>query len=238
MEKNGIGNRLIARINVEPPRDDQVQNRCSDFVQAIRKTNTHTDVTDRGWLFRDKRENSLAHLNVGHEPSVAAQQTQIAQQRTAPEFSLREDVKATTVLFGEASCDGEFSLNVGLGNLVEWFDFNQTSDISGHAHEKIRHDVSASPRSARPHRVLLIQQLNLQARLCLAPGIPDLQRLLMNRCHERAIRQYHCRRSFELPLAANRATAFWERNQNKRAGCPAAKPKCRDGIALGFNRLR
>ena len=213
-----------------------MQNRCSDFVQAIRKTNTHTDVIDRSWLFRDKRENPLAHLGVGHEPSVAAQQTQIAQQRTAPEFSLREDVKTPTVLFGEASCDGEFSLNVRLVKLVEWFDLDQPSRTAGHANQEIRHDVRAVPRSSRPRSVVLFQQLNLQAGFCLAPGIPDLKRLLADRFHERAVCQDHGRSSFELSLAANGTATFWKWNQDKRAGCPASKPKCRDGVTLGFDR--
>ena len=112
-------------------------------------------------------------------------------------------MKTPTVLFGEASRDGEFSSHVRLVKLIARFDFDEPNGTVDVTHEEVRHDVSASPRSTRPRSVLLIEQLNLQARLCLTPRIMDLQRLLLNRCHERAIRQDHSRRRFELSLAAN-----------------------------------
>lgn len=80
-----------------------------------------------------------------------------------PQFAIRDDVKAPTVLFGEASRDGEFSLNVRLVQLVERFDLDQARDAARHANQEVRHDVGASPRSRRPPRVVSIQQLNLRS---------------------------------------------------------------------------
>ena len=113
------------------------------------------EVAQRCWLLSDERENSVEQRSICDEPPISAQESKITEQRTAPEFSLREDMKTPTVLFGEASCDGEFSLNVRLGQLVERFDFDESHSAVATLHQKIRHNVRTPPRSWWPRRVVL-----------------------------------------------------------------------------------
>lgn len=105
-------------------------------------------------------------------------------------------MKTPTVLFGVTSRDGQLSLNVRLVELVERFDFDHPSDTARHANQKVGNDVSASPRSSRSRRVVLVHQPNLRSGRCLAPGVLNLQRLLLNRFHKRAVRQDHGRGRF------------------------------------------
>lgn len=46
MEKRGIGNRLKARINVEPPVGDQVQKYRADVLLLIRQRKAFGDIAN------------------------------------------------------------------------------------------------------------------------------------------------------------------------------------------------